>query len=281
MTQISFQDNKPKLYIVSTPIGNLKDMTIRALDVLKEVDHIYAEDTRTSKKLMSFYNISKPLFSYHEHLKFEGILRILEDLKQGKNVALISDAGTPLISDPGSELVTKTIEHGFSVIPIPGASAMLAGLVVSNMDLSRFTFIGFLPRKESEIKKELTQIIDLKQTLIFYESPNRVIKTLALMFEIFGDRNVSIMKELTKNFETIWWTKLSEIDQLDMNLKGEFVIVLEGNKDVKTFDIKDAIVLVETYIEDGLSEKEAMRQAAKQTNISKNEIYQYLKVKKS
>lgn len=281
MTQISFQDNKPKLYIVSTPIGNLKDMTIRALDVLKEVDHIYAEDTRTSKKLMSFYNISKPLFSYHEHLKFEGILRILEDLKQGKNVALISDAGTPLISDPGSELVTKTIEHGFSVIPIPGASAMLAGLVVSNMDLSRFTFIGFLPRKESEIKKELTQIIDLKQTLIFYESPNRVIKTLALMFEIFGDRNVSVMKELTKNFETIWWTKLSEIDQLDMNLKGEFVIVLEGNKDVKTFDIKDAIVLVETYIEDGLSEKEAMRQAAKQTNISKNEIYQYLKVKKS
>lgn len=281
MTQISFQDNKPKLYIVSTPIGNLKDMTIRALDVLKEVDHIYAEDTRTSKKLMSFYNISKPLFSYHEHLKFEGIIRILEDLKQGKNVALISDAGTPLISDPGSELVTKTIEHGFSVIPIPGASAMLAGLVVSNMNLSRFTFIGFLPRKESEIKKELTQIIDLKQTLIFYESPNRVIKTLALMFEIFGDRNVSVMKELTKNFETIWWTKLSEIDQLDMNLKGEFVIVLEGNKDVKTFDIKDAIVLVETYIEDGLSEKEAMRQAAKQTNISKNEIYQYLKVKKS
>lgn len=281
MTQISFQDNKPKLYIVSTPIGNLKDMTIRALDVLKEVDHIYAEDTRTSKKLMSFYNISKPLFSYHEHLKFEGIIRILEDLKQGKNVALISDAGTPLISDPGSELVTKTIEHGFSVIPIPGASAMLAGLVVSNMDLSRFTFIGFLPRKESEIKKELTQIIDLKQTLIFYESPNRVIKTLALMFEIFGDRNVSVMKELTKNFETIWWTKLSEIDQLDMNLKGEFVIVLEGNKEFKTFDIKDAIVLVETYIEDGLSEKEAMRQAAKQTNISKNEIYQYLKVKKS
>lgn len=281
MTQISFQDNKPKLYIVSTPIGNLKDMTIRALDVLKEVDHIYAEDTRTSKKLMSFYNISKPLFSYHEHLKFEGILRILEDLKQGKNVALISDAGTPLISDPGSELVTKTIEHGFSVIPIPGASAMLAGLVVSNMNLSRFTFIGFLPRKESEIKKELTQIIDLKQTLIFYESPNRVIKTLALMFEIFGDRNVSVMKELTKNFETIWWTKLSEIDQLDMNLKGEFVIVLEGNKEFKTFDIKDAIVLVETYIEDGLSEKEAMRQAAKQTNISKNEIYQYLKVKKS
>lgn len=281
MTQISFQDNKPKLYIVSTPIGNLKDMTIRALDVLKEVDHIYAEDTRTSKKLMSFYNISKPLFSYHEHLKFEGIIRILEDLKQGKNVALISDAGTPLISDPGSELVTKTIEHGFSVIPIPGASAMLAGLVVSNMNLSRFTFIGFLPRKESEIKKELTQIIDLKQTLIFYESPNRVIKTLALMFEIFGDRNVSVMKELTKNFETIWWTKLSEIDQLDMNLKGEFVIVLEGNKEFKTFDIKDAIVLVETYIEDGLSEKEAMRQAAKQTNISKNEIYQYLKVKKS
>lgn len=280
MIQYSFLNDKPTLFIISTPIGNLNDITLRALETLKEVDVIYAEDTRVSKKLLFHYKITKPLYSYHEHEKYDKAKEVIESMKNGLNVALISDAGTPLISDPGDALVSNVLTEGFNVVPVPGSSALLTALVVSNFDLTNFLFVGFLPRKESEIKEKILSFKELKYPIILYESPNRILKTIEYLLLILGNRKVMIAKELTKKHETFIWTSLEEVNSLDINYKGEFVIILDGNQNKEKYSLKDAIKLVKKYVSAGMPEKDAMKLVSKELKIPKNEIYFDLKVKK-
>lgn len=218
------------LYIVSTPIGNLEDITLRALSILKEVDLIACEDTRRTGILLNHYQIKNHLTSYHEFNKLRRTPEILELLKQGKSVALVSDAGTPGISDPGFYLIRAAIEKNYRVIPIPGASAILAGIVVSGLPSDRFAFEGFLPKREGRKKKKLEDLKFEERTMIFYDSPNRVKKTLNDMMEIFADRKIVLVRELTKKFEETIRGKISEIIEIleQREVKGEIVLIVEG-----------------------------------------------------
>ncbi|MFB0508981.1 MAG: 16S rRNA (cytidine(1402)-2'-O)-methyltransferase [bacterium] len=218
------------LYIVSTPIGNLEDITLRALSVLKEVDLIACEDTRRTGMLLAHYQIKNRLISYHEYNKLKRTPEILELLRQGKRVALASDAGTPGISDPGFYLIRAAIEHNYKVIPIPGASAILAGIVIAGLPSDRFAFEGFLPKREGRKKKKLEDLKYEQRTMIFYDSPNRVKKTLNDMLNIFTDRRIVLVRELTKKFEETIRGKISEVLEIleKRELKGEIVLIVEG-----------------------------------------------------
>ena len=275
--QKSFKEDKATLYVVATPIGNLKDITLRAIDILNEVDYILAEDTRTSSVLLSHYNIKKRVMSYHEFNKMDQENQIVSDLKEGKHIALISDAGTPGISDPGYEIIQRVIEEGFYVVSIPGASAILAALVTSGLVIQPFTFIGFLPRKLSEQKEVLKQYISRSETLVIYESPLRIQKTLQTLYDVLGNRRLSIARELTKAFETIIRTTLSEATTMEMNLKGEYVIIIEGNQeaDKPVLDIKSHYL---ELIKEGYPSKEAMKIVATKHNVPKNEVYRMVKI---
>ncbi len=277
--QKSFKEEKSTLYIVSTPIGNLKDMTFRAVEILSQVDAILAEDTRTSSVLLNHYHIRKPLISYHDFNKEEQSKRILTMLEEGKHLALISDAGTPGISDPGYEIIHEVIEAGFHVVSIPGASAILAALVTSGLMIQPFTFLGFLPRKVQALKEVLKTYEHRIETLVIYESPNRIQKTLAYMFDVLGNRNISIARELTKTFETIIRTNLSEAIQMEHITKGEYVIIIEGEKELSSFEDESIDSHFKRYIKKGFSEKEAIKSVAKDRNVHKNEIYQIIKNK--
>jgi 16S rRNA (cytidine1402-2'-O)-methyltransferase len=229
-----------KLYIVSTPIGNLEDITLRALNVLKEVDLIACEDTRTSKKLLSRYQIEKPLTSYHKHNEIEKAKELLSMLQGGKNIALITDAGTPGVSDPGFRIVKLASQSGIKVIPIPGASAAIAALSISGLPTSSFTFLGFPPKQNKKLIELLDRIKDRPETLIFYESPKRIVKTLEAMTEVLGERNISISREITKMYEETLRGSFSDlINNLKSreSIKGEFVLLVEGNaEDSQKFD---------------------------------------------
>jgi len=218
------------LYIVSTPIGNLEDITLRALSVLKEVDLIACEDTRRTGMLLAHYQIKNRLISYHEYNKLRRTPEILELLRQGKRVALVSDAGTPGISDPGFYLIRAAIEHNYKVISIPGASAILAGIVIAGLPSDRFAFEGFLPKREGRKKKKLEDLKYEQRTMIFYDSPNRVKKTLNDMLNIFTDRRIVLVRELTKKFEETIRGKISEVLEIleKRELKGEIVLIVEG-----------------------------------------------------
>ncbi len=220
------------LYIVSTPIGNLSDITVRALKVLMMVGLVASEDTRVTRALLNFHQIPTPLVSYHSYNQEEKIPLFLDRLKNGISIALVSDAGTPLISDPGSELVRRTIEAGFCVHPVPGPSSVLAALVSSGLEPGRFLFDGFLPRTPGEIRKRLERVQDYDGALVFLESPHRVLKTLLLMQEVLGDREASVHREMTKAFESVTRGALSEISvSLSKKpLKGEFTIVVAGKE---------------------------------------------------
>ena len=275
--QKSFKEDKATLYVVATPIGNLKDITLRAIDILNEVDYILAEDTRTSSVLLSHYNIKKRVMSYHEFNKMDQENQIISDLNEGKHIALISDAGTPGISDPGYEIIQRVIEEGFYVVSIPGASAILAALVTSGLVIQPFTFIGFLPRKLSEQKEVLKHYISRSETLVIYESPLRIQKTLQTLYDVLGNRRLSIARELTKAFETIIRTTLSEATTMEMNLKGEYVIIIEGNQetDKPMLDIKSHYL---ELIKEGYPSKEAMKIVATKHNVPKNEVYRMVKI---
>lgn len=265
---------KGTLYIVSTPIGNLEDITLRALRILKEVDVIAAEDTRHSAKLLNHYGISKPLISYwgeREKVKSEDMLRILHT---GQSVALISDAGTPGISDPGAVLIEKAIESGIDVISIPGPSALVAAISISGLLIKEFTFIGFLPPKTAQRQKTLTSIEMEQRTLIFYEAPHRIIETLDDMHEIFGDRKASVVKEITKLHEEVLRGNLSEIISMldERTIAGEYVIIVEGKKK-EDISFEDALSEVRSLMKKGVSRKEAAKRISAQYGLSKNELY--------
>jgi len=276
--QISFKEPKATLYIVSTPIGNLKDMTIRAVEVLKDVDVIYAEDTRTSGVLLSHFEIKTSCLSYHMHNQKERESQILDRLNQGQNIALISDAGTPGISDPGFEIIDSVIKNGHHVISIPGVTAAISALTVSGLPMKTFSFIGFLPRKMGDIQKMLASYKHLDQTLIFYESPQRILKTLTYIYEAFGNRNIALCRELSKTFETIIRTDLLKALEMTHETRGEYVIVVEGYQDLTNYDEIDISTLVELYISQGYDEKEAMKLVAKHKKITKSDVYKAFKV---
>ncbi len=266
-----------KLYIVSTPIGNLEDITLRAINILKEVDLIACEDTRTTKKLLSRYQIQKPLTSYHEHNEIEKAKELLSILQEGKSIALVTDAGTPGVSDPGFRIVKLASENGVQIFSVPGPSAAIAALSISGLPTSGFTFLGFPPRQKKRLIDYLERLKDYPETLIFYESPRRVIKTLETAAEVFGERNASLSREITKLYEETLRGKLSEIKELlesRESLKGEFTLVIEGNSQDKGEFDSDTIDDLLLYLKkEGLSLKDAVMQVATDSGVSKSKIY--------
>lgn len=271
--QKSFHEENAKLYLVATPIGNLEDMTYRGVKTLKEVDLIYAEDTRISMRLLKHYAISTHMLSYHEHNKEEKAVEIVGKIKEGKSVALISDAGYPIVSDPGYVLVKQAIEAGIDVVAIPGASAFLHGLVVSGLSPHPFTFYGFLDAKKSKRVKQLTKVKMQEETMIFYESPHRIFKTLQDVYDVLGDRQVVLARELTKKFEEIIRGNVSELLTMDP-LKGEIVLIIEGAKEEEISTELSLVEEVNMLIKNGFTVKDAIKQVAKNRNLPKSQVYQ-------
>ncbi len=274
--QKSFENNKSTLFLVATPIGNLSEMTFRAVEILKEVDYIAAEDTRNTIKLLNHFDISTKLISHHEHNIISSIPKIISLLNENHNIALVSDAGYPAISDPGYELVKEVIEQGYNVVPISGANACLNALVVSGICPQPFLFYGFLDHLDKKKKKELEELKSYKETIVFYESPHRIKKTLQLMLKILGDRHIALAREITKKHEEINRGTIQEILEVVDDMKGEMVIVVEGNHHQEETIIFEQSIQehVDEYIEKGMSAKDAIKEVAKQRGVSKNTIYQ-------
>jgi len=268
------EEMKGALYIVSTPIGNLEDITLRALRVLKEVDVIAAEDTRHSSKLLNHYGISKPLMSYwgeKEKVKSE---EVLAKLRAGQSVALISDAGTPGISDPGSVLIERAVQEGISVVSVPGPSALTAAISLSGLPIKEFTFVGFLPPKKNQRRKMLDELSMEKRILVFYEAPHRILETLEDMSEIFGERNAALVRELTKIHEEALRGSLADILRMldNKTIAGEYVLIVEGKRKEEV-SFEDALSEVRALMKKGKGRKEAVKMVAEQYGLSKNELY--------
>ncbi|MFO7819932.1 MAG: 16S rRNA (cytidine(1402)-2'-O)-methyltransferase [Halanaerobacter sp.] len=271
--------SKGKLYICGTPIGNLKDITLRALEVLEEVDLIAAEDTRRTQKLLNYYEIKTSLSSYHEHNAAQKKEELFSKVREGMDLALVSDAGMPTISDPGYELVKFFREKAIEVLPIPGPTAMTSALVVSGLPTDRFTFEGFLPRKKGERKRYLQALEDEERTMIFYESPKRLVKSLGDILDVLGDRDAAVCRELTKKFEEKRTASVSELlDYFKANSpQGEFVIVLKGGSkgevDTKWRNLS-ILEHVKLKMEEGATKKEAIKLVATKRGLPKSEVYQ-------
>jgi len=273
-----------KLYLVPTPIGNLRDITLRALETLKDVDIIAAEDTRQTLKLLNHFEIKKTLISYHKFNEQNKSDKIIDLLMEGKNVALVSDAGTPGISDPGSVIVEKCIEKMIDFEVLPGATAITTALVYSGLDTTKFLFRGFLPRENKERKMITDELMQSQETLIFYEAPHRLIDTLTFLLDIFGDRKIAVCRELTKLYEEIYRGTLQQaiLYFIEKKPRGEFVLVLEGKKleDIKeekreawiNLSIEEHIL---KYINDGINKKEAIKLVAKERELPKSEVYKF------
>ena len=264
--------NKGILYIVATPIGNLNEVSFRTIDTLKNVKLIACEDTRNTRKLLSKYDIHNELFAYHNFNEKEVYSKLLDRLNNGEDIAIVSDAGYPLISDPGYEIVTKAIEDGIKINVINGPNAALNALVGSGLDTNHYFFYGFINSKPSQAKKELLEVKDLPYTMIFYEAPHRINKTLSLMIEVLGNRRVAIARELTKIHEEYLRGYLA--DFVDVEIKGEIVIVVSGKQEEEiTYDDEDLINSMNKLIEKGFKTKEAAQEIAKDNGIPKNYLY--------
>lgn len=268
-----------KLYIVATPIGNLEDITLRALRVLKEVDLIAAEDTRQTLKLLNHYEINKPLISYHRHNEETKSEILIEKLRNGENIALVSDAGTPGICDPGEEVIKKAIEDNIEVIPIPGACAMINALIVSGISTKEFEFLGFLPLNKKLRRQKLKEIENSSKTIIIYEAPHKMKTTFGDLKEILKDRKIVLARELTKIHEEFIRKSIDELLSEIDTIKGEMILIIEGNKidteECKNFDEISLEDHYKLYEEKGLNKKEIIKQIAKDRNVNKNEIYMY------
>ena len=274
-----------KLYLCATPIGNLEDITFRVLRTLKEVDLIAAEDTRNSIKLLNHFEIKTPMTSYHEYNKIEKAYKLVEKLQEGKNIALITDAGTPGISDPGEELVRICYENGIEVTSLPGPAACITALTISGLPTRRFAFEAFLPRDKKERARVLEELAQESRTMIVYEAPHHLLKTLKELYEVLGNRELTVCKELTKRYENATKTTFEDVIRIyeDNEPKGEYVLVISG----KTFETKEqeareaweSLSIEEHmvhYEASGMERKEAMKQVAKDRGISKRDVYQAL-----
>lgn len=265
------------LYICPTPIGNLEDITLRTLRILEEVDLIAAEDTRHTVRLLNHFDIKKPLTSYHEHNIKEKGLELIEKLNKGENIALVSDAGMPGISDPGHELIRDAIDEGIEVIVLPGATASVTALVISGLPTKKFIFEGFLSSKRKDRIKELELIKDYDKTTIIYEAPHRLLDLLEDMADVLDNRRISISRELTKKYEeTFRGTAVEALEKFKISgVKGEFVLIVEGksNDNVDEIEELDIIKLLKQYIDEGFTKKEAVRKVSEEYNIPKNLVY--------
>ncbi|MDD5827284.1 MAG: 16S rRNA (cytidine(1402)-2'-O)-methyltransferase [Bacilli bacterium] len=266
-------DNGAILYLIPTPIGNMEDITFRSLRILKEVDVVFSEDTRVTQNLFNYFEIQKKLVALHDHN--ENIVKdeVLAYLEQGCNVAIVTDRGTPIVSDPGYKTVSYVSKKGYSVVALPGACAFVPALIVSGINPQPFTFYGFLDSKIEKRKKELMQLKFVTNTLIFYEAPHRILQTMKLMLEIFGDREVSLSREITKKFESVYRGKISNLLPTLESIKGEFVIVVSGFEK-NLADMECGIVeQVQFYIDNGMKKMEAIKIVAREREMKKNDVY--------
>lgn len=276
-----------KLYLCATPIGNLEDISIRTLNILKSVDLIACEDTRHSLKMLTHFEISKPLTSYFEHNKTEKGLKIIEKIKDGKNVALITDAGTPAISDPGEDLVRLCAENGVDVVPVPGPAALINALIVSGLPTGRFSFEGFLSVNKKSRADHLDEVKNDMRTLIFYEAPHKLLRTLNDMSKVFGDRKIALVREITKIHEEVKRTTLFEAVKFytENPPKGEFVLVIEGKsyeelseEKAEEFENISVTEQINALIGEGIDKKDAIKQVAVLRNMKKRDVYnEYVK----
>ena len=273
------------LYLCATPIGNLQDMTPRVVETLKEVDLIAAEDTRNSIKLLNHFEIKTPMTSYHEFNKVEKAMYLVQQLQMGKNIALITDAGTPAISDPGEVLVRECQKANITVTSLPGACALITALTLSGLNTRRFCMEGFLPADKKEKKDILEELKCESRTMILYEAPHRLTKTLAELYEVLGDREIALCRELTKKFETVFKTTLKEAIAYygENEPRGEYVLVIEGKSReekkqemIEEWEKMSIGEHVAFYENQGIDHKEAMKKVAKDRGVSKRDIYQYL-----
>ena len=270
------QENIGVLYVVATPIGNLEDITLRAINILKEVDLIAAEDTRHTLKLLNHLNISKTLISYHRHNENIKTDILIKELKQGKSIALVSDAGTPGICDPGEEVIKKCIEEDIKVISIPGPCALINALICSGLDTKEFVFIGFLSLNKKNRKEKLKEIENITKTIILYEAPHKLEKTLKDLKEIIGNRKIVLARELTKIHEEYIREDINSLMEKAKAIKGEIVLIIEGAEKKEESDLLELSLEehYEYYKQKGLNKKEIIKQIAKDRNVNKNEIYQ-------
>ena len=275
-------ENKGKLYIVGTPIGNLGDITLRALETLKKCDEILAEDTRQTLKLLNHFSITKHMISYHRHNEDEKINKVVELLDSGKNLCLVSDAGMPIISDPGQNLIKYLVNNNYDVEVIPGVTALITAIVKSGLDSTRFSFEGFLSINKKQRNARLESLKNEERTMIFYEAPHKILATLKDMLEAFGNRNICIARELTKiHEEYIHTTFVDAINMIEQNgIKGEIVLLIEGinseeitKKNNEEIINKPSIECVKEYMNQGLNKKEAIKKVAKLKSVNKNEVY--------
>lgn len=271
MSQKSY-DNSPTLYLIPTPIGNLDDITLRAVDTLKKVKVIFCEDTRITRQLLNHLGINKKLIASHKFNEETNGDKLLKYLESG-DVGLVTDRGTPIISDPGYELVKIAIANNYNVVSLPGPTAFVPALTVSGLSPQPFLFYGFLNNKDSKRKKELEELKDYPFTIIFYEAPHRILDTLECMEKILGNRNICISREISKKFEEVYRGKISDIKSLMTDIKGELVIVVEGSNQEKSYDNLSIIEHVNLYIMNGYDKKEAMKLVSKDRGISKSDVY--------
>ena len=265
------------LYIVATPIGNLEDITLRALRILKEVDLIAAEDTRQTLKLLNHFEISKPLISYHRHNEEVKSEILIQKLENGENIALVSDAGTPGICDPGEDVIKKAIEEGINVVPIPGACAMINALIASGIDTKEFIFLGFLPLNKKTRIEKLREIKESEKTIIIYEAPHKMKNTLKELSEILQERKIVLARELTKIHEEFIREDINFLMEKIENLKGEMILIIEGKKKENNIENELNNLSLEEhykyYEEQGFDKKDIIKKIAKDRNVNKNEIY--------
>lgn len=269
------ENEKGKLYIVATPIGNLEDITLRAIKTLKEVDLIAAEDTRHTLKLLNHLEISKPMISYHRHNEEIRCDNLIKELEQGKNIAIVSDAGTPGICDPGEEIIKKCIEENITIIPIPGACAMINALICSGINTKEFNFLGFLPLNKKLRKEKLEEIKKSNKTIIIYEAPHKLKTTLNDLKEILEKRKIVLARELTKIHEEFIREDIEKLVEKSEELKGEMVIIIEGSTQKEENELNNLSLEehFEFYKNQGLDKKEIIKKIAKDRNVNKNEIY--------
>lgn len=276
-----------KIYLVATPIGNLSDISMRAIETLKNVDIIACEDTRNTIRLLNHFEIKGHLTSYHEYNKIDKAYELCEKVKEGNNIAFVSDAGMPAISDPGYELVDIAYKEGLEVTVVPGASAVVSALAISGISSRRFAFEGFLPADKNEKKEILTELSQESRTIILYEAPHRLLKTLKELFEYMGDRNIAIVREITKLHEEVLSGKLADIiadyESEKIAIRGEYVLVIEGKSLLekreerqKSFEEISIREHYEKYIAEGMDKKEAMKAVAKDRGIQKRDVYKEL-----
>ncbi len=276
MIQKSYEKtNYGSLYLIPTPIGNLDDITIRGINTLKMVDIVYAEDTRQTMNLLKYFDINKKVESCHKYTEMKHKNKIIEILKSGKNIGYVTDRGTPLISDPGNVIVDEVIKNNLNVIALPGASALLPAINMSGISNQKFLFYGFLDSKRSIAKKELIDLKEIKQTIIFYEAPHRIEETLKLLLDVLGDRKIAIVREISKLHEEVVRDNISNIFK-ECNFKGEIVIVVEGNNEVKE-DNNNYQEIINNLVKNGYSKRDAIKETADKYNISKNKLYNMYK----